>query len=207
MKKKDYINSLIVGEIIALFCIVLFLTLKSEIPEKFLFFNNIIWFSTIFFPLLGVTVVSSTSLFRERSLAVSQLGKFCFVGLSNFSIDFGILNLLIFYTGHNKGVYYSIFKGLSFLVAQGNSFTWNRLWTFGESETDSVIRQFLKFFTVVFFGLVINVSVASFVVNNFGDNVALSAAVWANIGALISLIFTIIWNFIGLRLFVFKIPD
>lgn len=207
MKKKDYINSLIVGEIIALFVLVVFLALRSEIPDQFNFLDSIIWFSPAFFPVLGITVVSSTALLKDRWIAVPQFGKFCFVGLSNFSIDFGILNFLIFYSGYDSGIYFAVFKGVSFLLAQGNSFTWNRLWTFDENETNSVMKQFLRFFAVVLIGLFINVSVASLIVDNFGEGFSVSSAVWANIAALISLIFTIIWNFIGMRIFVFNIPD
>ncbi|MGH7886172.1 MAG: GtrA family protein [Thermodesulfobacteriota bacterium] len=207
MTKRDYINSIIVGEIIALFFLILLFTLRAEIPEKLTFILELRLFFPFIFPLLGFAVINISSSIGKRWFIVSQLGKFCFVGLSNFMVDFGILNLLIYFTGHDKGILFSVFKGISFIFALINSYTWNKFWTFESVETKSVFRQFLKFFSVISAGLVVNVAIASFVVNKYGSSVAVSSTLWANFGALISLVFTVLWNFFGLRFFVFKSPD
>ncbi len=204
MKRKDYINSIIVGEIIAVFFVIILYTLQNELPEKLGFLLKLKLIFPIFFPLFGFAVIYFSSQIGKKWQIVSQFGKFCFVGMSNFMVDFGVLNLLIYFSGYDKGLYYSVFKGVSFLFALTNSFTWNKFWTFDNKGSAPVFRQFLKFFSVVFIGLVINVSIASFVVNKYGSTVSISSTLWANIGALISIVFNITWNFIGLRFFVFK---
>ena len=107
-------------------------------------------------------------------------------------IDFGILNLLIYYSGVAEGVFYSVFKAASFLLANVNSYAWNKFWTFGSREFEGWMNQFIRFFAVVGVGLVINVTVASYVVAQFGGfGGSLSSTVWANIGAGVSLVFTL----------------
>lgn len=205
MRRKDYLISVIVGEIIAAFFLTILYTLQNEFPENLSFVLKLKWIFPLFFPLLGFLVIYISSVISKRWFIFSQFGRFCFVGLSNFMVDFGILNLLIYFTGYDKGVFYSVFKGISFIFAVINSYTWNKFWTFENSNNStSVLRQFLKFFGVVFIGLLINVSIASFVVNKYGPSVSISSTLWANVGALISLVFTLTWNFIGLRYFVFK---
>lgn len=204
MRRKDFISTIIVGEIIAFFLMIILYTLRAEIPQDFSFILDFRWFFPLIFPLIGFAIIYISTSIGKKWLIVSQMGKFCFVGLSNFSVDFGILNILMYFSGYDKGIYYSIFKGISFLFALTNSFIWNKFWTFENQNSAPALRQFVKFFSVVFIGLIINVSIASIVVNKYGSSVAVSSTLWANIGALISIVFNMIWNFTGLRFFVFK---
>ena len=59
-----------------------------------------------------------------------QFSKFFLVGGMNVLIDLGILSLLIVLFKIDKGLWYSAFKGFSFLLAAVNSYFWNKLWTF-----------------------------------------------------------------------------
>ena len=51
--------------------------------------------------------------------------KYGVVGISNVSIDFALYALLV-----SLGVWYPVAKTLSLIVATGNGYTFNRLWTF-----------------------------------------------------------------------------
>lgn len=135
---------------------------------------------------------------------VIQFGKFIAVGQSNAAIDIGILNLLIILTDIDSGVYYSLFKGISFMFALVNSFLWNKFWSFDSKEKDGVGKQFVMFVFVALIGLIINIVVASLVVNYIGPQWGITTRLWANIGVLSSAVFTLIWDFYGYKMFVFK---
>lgn len=124
-----------------------------------------------------------------------QFGKFSVIGLSNSVVDLGVLNLLMLATGIKAGLIYSLFKAISFIFGMLNSFIWNKLWTFNAEGA------FSHFFLVSMIGLVINVLIASIIVNGMGLP---QTAFWANFGALISFFFTAIWNFLGYKYLVFK---
>ncbi|MCK4805735.1 MAG: GtrA family protein, partial [Candidatus Pacebacteria bacterium] len=76
-----------------------------------------------------------------------QFIRFILVGLSNFVIAFGILNLLMFSTGITSGFYYSIFIAISFTCAVINSYIWNKRWTFKKGNKLEK-KEFSKFLTI-----------------------------------------------------------
>ena len=134
----------------------------------------------------------------------NQFGKFAAIGFTNAAVDFGILNLLIFYSGAAAGVSFSIFKGISFLVAIIHSYFWNKYWTFEAGRSGVSGQEFSKFFAVTLTALLINVAVASVVVNVIGIQFGLSAEVWANVGAVAGSAVALVASFVGFKMFVFK---
>ncbi len=130
---------------------------------------------------------------------VRQFTKFFLVGAMNTLIDLGILNLLIFASGISFGLWYSVFKGVSFLIATTNSYFWNKRWTFESSQ-----KKFSQFLIISTIGFVINVGVASFLVNLIGPQASLTVKVWANVGALAGSAIGLMWNFLGYKFIVFK---
>ncbi|MBI2507244.1 MAG: GtrA family protein [Candidatus Niyogibacteria bacterium] len=140
---------------------------------------------------------------KNYSLLFKQFAKFFAVGLLNTAIDFGVLNLLIFITDITSGIYFSVFKAASFIVASVNSYIWNRLWVFGSREKRTG-REFAQFLTVSIIGAALNVGAASFVVNYITPQFGFGPKLWANIGAVAGTAAGLIWNFLGYKFVVFK---
>lgn len=139
------------------------------------------------------------NIIKEKIVIIRQFAKFFVVGVLNTLLDLGILNLLIFISGISAGVGYSLFKAISFVVANLNSYIWNKRWTFKAAK-----GGFGQFFVISLIGLLINVGAASLVVNFVGPQLQFSPKVWANIGALFGSAAGLIWNFIGYKFIVFK---
>jgi len=204
MKKIDLISSIVLGLIISAFAIALLSALESEINVPGIN-TTLLWLPIIVVvPFLVVLWVYLTSRLGKRRDVFFQFGKFIPIGISNTAIDFGVLNLLILTSGADKGLLFSVFKGISFLCAVTNSYLWNKYWTFESRGTDGMGRQFVKFIIVSGVGFVINVAVASYIVNFISPISGVSPILWANIGALASIVIVILWNFLGYKFLVFK---
>jgi len=204
MKKIDLISSIVLGLIISVFAIALLSALESEIKVSGIN-TTLLWLSIIIVvPILVVLWVYIFSRLGIRRHIFFQFGKFIPIGVSNTAIDFGVLNLLILTSGADKGLLFSVFKGISFLCAVTNSYIWNKYWTFESRGTEGIGRQFVKFIIVSGVGFVINVGVASIIVNLVEPIGGVSSILWANIGALASIVIVTIWNFFGYKFLVFK---
>lgn len=132
-----------------------------------------------------------------------QFIKFLLVGVLNTGIDFGVLNLLMFSTGITSGIYYSVFKAISFICSVTNSYIWNKRWTFKKGKSLEK-KEFSKFFIISLMAFGINIGVASVLVNIIGPVGGISPYVWANISALAAAGFTTLINFFGYKYLVFK---
>src|SRR3989344_7746926 len=69
-----------------------------------------------------------------------QFSKFVATGFMNAAVDFGILNILIAVFGIAAGAGYILFKSISFITANINSFFWNRAWVFKRTANLEVKR-------------------------------------------------------------------
>lgn len=201
--KSEFIKSIILGLISGIFLVTILKNLQQEHSLILSLVDH--WYLVILFVCSCLAVwVYGFYFFASKWPTAMQFGKFIAVGQSNAAIDIGILNLLILITDIDSGLYYSLFKATSFIFAVVNSFMWNKFWSFDSKEKDGMGRQFVIFIAVSLVGLVINVSVASFVVNYIGPQWGISTKLWANVGVLSSTIFNIIWDFYGYKRFVFK---
>lgn len=194
--KKNYFFAALAGFITGIIFIPIFKNLGINIPYRELVL-------VIFWPAFFIFGVFVGKLISRKLLWFWQLTKFAEVGFLNTAIDFGVLNLLIFFTGIPSGIYFSFFKAASFAVANINSYFWNRFWVFEAKETPSS-KEYAQFLVVSLVAIGINVGVASLVVNFIPIQFGLSSVVWANIGAAVGVGSGLIWNFLGYKFVVFK---
>ena len=133
----------------------------------------------------------------------NQFGRFAVVGFTNFVVYSGILNLLIGLSSINKGTMYSIFVGISFIVGMLHSFALNKNWVF-EAGAGGGGAEFGKFLTVSVIAGLVNVAVATFIVNFIHPLLGISANGWANVGGISGSAVALLFSFVGFKLLVFK---
>ncbi|MDO8537050.1 MAG: GtrA family protein [bacterium] len=161
--------------------------------------------------LLGFTALAPLALLAAYYIGkfvpvVYQFAKFAAVGSLNSFIDIGVLNLEIFLSGQAAGIYYPAFKAVSFVVATTNSFIWNKFWTFNAGDTKAS-GEAPKFYTFAAVGWVLNVGAATLIVNVLKRPESFSPNIWANIGALVGIAASFLWNFLAYKYIVFKKPS
>ncbi len=209
-RKTDLISALIVGEMVAWLAFTILKTLEFDTVIYQTMIDILGWkihlglLLAIVVPIAAAICLYITSLIGKKVPVIFQAGKFVTVGISNTLIDWGVLNLQILLTGITAGLFYPVFKGVSFLIAIINSFLWNKFWTFKKGETEKTATEFLQFLIVSGIGLGINVGIASLTVNVIGPQAGISPKVWATVGALIATMFSMVWNFLGYKFIVFK---
>lgn len=157
---------------------------------------------------VGFTLFAPFALFILKKLGkvwgiFEEFGKFAAVGTLNTLIDLGILNLEFIIFGVSSGWYFSLFKAVSFVFATTNSYFWNKFWTF-ESGSKVTAKEYGHFFLFTLVGTLIDVGVASFIVNGIHVPGGVSQKLWANIGAVIAVFVSMLWNFVSYKLVVFK---
>lgn len=197
MKKIDIIVALVIGELIALLS---FGILKNLELENKLFY----WIWPFFLPVFCLICLFIAHLLSQKIKIFWQLAKFILVGVLNTIIDLGVLNFLMWYFNVAGGILYSVFKAISFVTATTNSYFWNKFWTFEKKKSKDTDKEFLQFFVVSIGGFIINVGVASFVVNSIGPQFGIAPEWWANLGAIIASFAGLAWNFLGYKFIVFK---
>ena len=196
MKKTDIIISPIIGFFIGVFFFVSLRTLGINIPYS--------WLLLIVFPPLTLFCLFIASVIGKKFLALYQMAKFVLVGALNTMVDLGVLNFLMWTLGIYAGIFYSVFKGISFLAASTNSYFWNKHWTFQKKEETFARQEYFKFLLIVAIGFLINVGIATLVVNIIGPQFGIAEELWANVGAFTAVLFAWIWNFTGAKFIVFR---
>ena len=151
---------------------------------------------------------------RLLPLAV-QFGKFVLVGIINTGVDFLILNLEMKLTGITSGGYIFLLNVISFSVATANSYFLNKFWTFQDKGNSNESVKFSQFFAVSFVGIIINSTIVYLMTSFFAPFLGISAiltlatgkniqSLWANFAKLAATGISLVWNFIGYKLWVFK---
>ena len=161
------------------------------------------WFLA-FIPVLWILGVNLGYFLGRWFAFFKQFGKFSAIGFTNAAVDFGVLNLLIFYSGAASGIYFSVFKAISFVAAAVHSYFWNKYWAFEAGGNGASGQEFFKFFGVTVLAGLTNVLIASIIVNLIGSQFGLSSEAWANIGAVAGSAVALVASFIGFRMFVFR---
>ena len=158
----------------------------------------------IFVPLLWICGVNLGYFLGRWVKFFNQFGKFAAIGFTNAMVYFGILNILIHFTGFNRGVWYSAFVAGSFVIAVAHSYIWNKLWVFESAAGKMSRKEFSKFFGVYLVAGFINVGIASGVVNFASPWFGLTLDQWANFGGIAGSAVALVFSFIGLKSAVFR---
>lgn len=197
--KKDYKASLTIGAIAAVLSVIMVNNFGITSPVIYAG----VALALLILPPVGIAVAR---LIGKKMIALYQFIKFAETGGLNTFVDLGVLNLLILVTGLSAGIYYSIFKGISFVAAVVNSYFWNKHWVFeSKAKGESGEKEFAKFIAVSVGGFIVNVSAASLILL-LAKNSSMSPKIVANVAALIAFVLTMAWNFVGYKLVVFVKP-
>lgn len=156
----------------------------------------------LFIVLPALTVVGMyIATYLARKMAVLwQLAKFALVGVLNTAIDFGILNFLILGTGITGGTGIILINAASFSTALINSYFWNKEWVFAGSKR----ANFKSFAIVTLIGLGINTGIVFILTTFFPPIFVTSETLWANLAKVMATGVSLVWNFAGYKLIVFK---
>ena len=127
MKRIDIILALITGEITAWF----FYFLLKDTTLRINYLNLIL---AISFPILAVIGIWISWFLGKKFLWIFQLAKYLLIGVLAAITDLGILNLLMWISGISVGVWYSVFKGVSFIVATCAKYFGDKFWAFEKME-------------------------------------------------------------------------
>jgi len=126
--------------------------------------------------------------------------RFLVVGIIGAVVDFGVENIL----HHIVGVPYVWAGTISFICAVMSNFTWNRYWTYPDSRSKPIIRQFIQFTLVNITGLIIRIPILKYlepiITNLFnklpGTYLFLPPEVMGeNVTLAIAVIIVLFWNF------------
>lgn len=203
MKKQDVKFALSAGFLSGFLLLAVIENLKEEVRAVFHLNILLIGFIVVVFtPLLFIAFLWVVSLLRLKFYSIFQFAKFLIVGILNTLIDLGVLNFFIFLSGINQGIFFAIFKTISFSSAAINSYFWNKAWTF-EKKFALNKKEFFRFYLVTSIGFFLNVGGAVFV-NSLYPAHSFSRDAWANIAALSGIFLGMMWNFLNYKFFIFK---
>lgn len=158
----------------------------------------------VFIPVFWILGVNLGYFLGRWLVFFNQFGKFAAVGFTNAAVYFGILNVLIYFSDINKGFWYSVFVALAFILGTVHSYFWNKFWVFSATEDKISGEEFGKFAGVSIVAGLINIGIASFVVNFINPVFGFTLDQWANIGGVVGSAVALAASFVGFRLAVFK---
>ncbi len=198
--KKDFWFSAITGLITGILAWQIF----DFIPVSWHFRNISYTWLVLIMPIFWILGVWLGYFLGKWLNFLNQFGKFVAIGFTNAAIDFGVFYFLVSLTGRALGVRFTIFKGVSFLVAVTNSFLWNKYWAFEAGKSRGGRQEMINFFMVNIVAWAVNVGIGSFVANGIGPHFNLSDKAWAGLAIVAGSAVALILSFIGFRLVVFK---
>ncbi len=122
---------------------------------------------------------------RDRGL---ELARFCLVGASGYAVNLAVYTALL-----HGGLHY-IFAAIgSFVLAVGNNYTWNRLWTF-RGRRAGIYDQGIRFLIVSLFSLGANLLLLQALVGLGSGRLAAQA---------VAIVLVTPLNFLGSKLWAF----
>ncbi|TSC63124.1 MAG: hypothetical protein G01um101448_109 [Parcubacteria group bacterium Gr01-1014_48] len=196
-RKDDFLLAEIIGFSSGFFAIVSLACIEARLTLAALFFA---W---ILFPVLtGIGIMMGFILARTRPIFF-QIVKFGMVGGFNTMLELSIINVLIVIFDAATGILFVLFKTASFIVAAGSAYFWNRNWTF-VSRTRASFQEFGVFIVSGFWGFLINISTATFLVSVVPAPDGMPTVLWVNYSVLIAVLVGMVWNFLFQRFILFR---
>ncbi|MDP3772576.1 MAG: GtrA family protein [bacterium] len=205
LTKMDYAIGGLIGFFVGIFAIptIINLGVHAKVTMRFgvppaLFLLALPWIMVVVY-LIAVRIGDKLS---RKILLFTQLTRFGAVGVLNTVIDFGVLNLLSIVTGFTAGFLIAGVNVPGFLLGATNSYFWNKLWVFAKKDNQPFFHDLSKFAIVTILGAVINGGIVGGVTVLIHSGVA--PAILLNAAKAGATIITLVWNFVGYKLFVFR---
>jgi putative flippase GtrA len=151
----------------------------------------------------GQSPVNPTLTQKYGPLA-AQFLRFAVVGALNTGIDFAILNVLSYLTNITDGARIIPLKGVAFLAANVNSYLINKRWTFKDKTDGQGAKQFSVYLSVSVIGALINIGAVFLITTYISPLFGMSDKLWLNVANLVATGLSLVWNFIGYKLIVFR---
>jgi putative flippase GtrA len=125
--------------------------------------------------------------------------KFMVVGIVGAAVDFGTYNLL----NEAFSLPPEVSGTISLIMAICSNFAWNRYWTYPDSRSKPIVRQFIQFFIVNVLGVLIRVPIialtrdpfAKLAESLFSFNVATAQTIGNNMALAVAVVIVMFWNF------------
>lgn len=164
--------------------------------------------------------------------------KFLVVGAVGFIVDFGVYNLLLgpfdvlltpgspldeffislgFSAVWVEGTLPALIAGtISFLAAICSNFSWNRFWTYPDSRSKPIGRQFMMFFAVSITGIVLRLPIIAITKIPFTNitaailpslSPALIERIGGNLALALAVLIVLFWNFFVNRYWTYNDVD
>lgn len=150
------------------------------------------------------TTSTATATNSNMKVIAAQFLKFAVIGAINTGIDFAILNLLSYATGIKEGNGLIPLNLISFALAVANSYFLNKRWAFKDSTHGEAAKKFSIFLVVSIIGAVINTLILRYVSSEITPMFGLNPTLWLNFAKVLATGISLVWNFIGYKLFVFN---
>ncbi len=147
--------------------------------------------------MVATTVETMAGRFGMNPRELKRFLKFAVVGVIGAVVDFGSLNIML-----AMGIATATASTISFILAICSNFIWNRYWTYPDSRSKSLRRQFVQFFVVNVSGLLIRYPIVHFgevpmqsLVQTVGITGSVSLRLAANLIVAVSVGIVMFWNF------------
>ncbi len=154
-------------------------------------------------PVTTTTDNQSQSIMQKYGPLAAQFLRFAVVGVVNTGIDFAVFNVLVWATSTASGAGIIPLKAVAFLAANINSYLLNKKWTF-KDKTEGAAKQFSVYVSVSIIGALLNIGSVYLIATHIPPMFGMSAVLWANVANLVATGLSMIWNFVGYKLIVFR---
>ncbi|OWK27358.1 MAG: hypothetical protein US76_03950 [Parcubacteria group bacterium GW2011_GWA2_38_13b] len=139
-----------------------------------------------------------------KNKSIFQFFRFVAVGLLNTGIDFGILNILVWFFGIAIGWPVAVFNIVATGIAMVNSYFLNKYWAFKKTEKNNTAKEGFLFVIFTFLGMGINTGAVYCFVNFFDPLFGINETLWLNLGKIFATVLSLFWNFFWYKFIVFR---